>query len=217
MHVAHPSAVLHRLTTTFGLHEQPVMSIRNPIKRTAAHATLRAVIGTVCVVVIGSAAAWGQFLLADAPLSESSAWGGEAVVLSSAAESAPSASQSAKGASHTSASSNETELAKRVEALEETIRQMKAAAPAETLPSPKAEKKDDKKKDKSSADKKDAAIADECVPKKLDTIVKPTFTPTGRIYFDGVEYTDDPATKSFFHTDRDNELGFRTFRLGGRG
>jgi phosphate-selective porin OprO/OprP len=193
------------------------MSIRNQIQRTAARATLRAVIGTACVVVIGSAAAWGQLLVADAPLSENSVWDGEAVAVNSTTGSAPSASQPAKSASHTGASRNETELAKRVEALEETIRQMKVASSAESLPAPKAEKKEDKSKDKSAADKKDAAIVDECVPKKIDTIIKPTFTPTGRIYFDGVEYTDDPATKSFFHTDRDNELGFRTFRLGGRG
>ncbi len=114
---------------------------------------------------------------------------------------------------------NETDLAKRVAALEEYIRQMQAANNSESLPAPKGEKKKDEKadKDKAAKDKKDASIADECVPKKLDTIIKPTFTPTGRIYFDGVGYSDDPATKSAFHTDRDDELGFRTFRLGGRG
>jgi phosphate-selective porin OprO/OprP len=47
--------------------------------------------------------------------------------------------------------------------------------------------------------------------------VRPTFTPTGRFYFDGVGYDDDEATKAFFNTDRDDEFGFRTFRLGGRG
>jgi phosphate-selective porin OprO/OprP len=97
---------------------------------------------------------------------------------------------------------------------------MQAANAAESLPAPKDSKaKADAKtaKDKAAGDKKDAGIADECVPKKLDTIVKPTFTPTGRIYFDGVGYDDDPVAKSFFHTDRDDEFGFRTFRLGGRG
>ncbi len=101
-------------------------------------------------------------------------------------------------------SEDETELAKRVAALEEYIRQLKAASDAESLPPPKAEKKDEAK-------------VDLCVPKKIDTIVKPTFTPTGRIYFDGVTYDDDPDTTAFFNTDRDNELGFRTFRLGGKG
>jgi phosphate-selective porin OprO/OprP len=52
---------------------------------------------------------------------------------------------------------------------------------------------------------------------KVDTIVKPTFTPIGRIYFDGVIYDDDDETVEFFNTDRDNEFGFRTFRIGGRG
>jgi phosphate-selective porin OprO/OprP len=32
-----------------------------------------------------------------------------------------------------------------------------------------------------------------------------------------VTYDDDDATKEFFDTDRDDELGFRTFRVGGRG
>jgi phosphate-selective porin OprO/OprP len=55
----------------------------------------------------------------------------------------------------------------------------------------------------------------ECTP--VDVIVKPTFTPTGRVYFDGVTYDDDPETEAFFNTDRDNEFGFRTFRIGGKG
>src|SRR6185312_8856672 len=112
----------------------------------------------------------------------------------------------------------------RVAVLEEYIRQMQATNDnAESLPAPKEGKdktggKDKKdKQDKEAKDKKDASIAAECVPKKLEIISKPTFTPTGRIYFDGVGYDDDPATKSFFKTDRDDELGFRTFRIGGRG
>jgi phosphate-selective porin OprO/OprP len=103
-------------------------------------------------------------------------------------------------------------LARRVAALEEYIRQMKAAPSAETLPAPT--KKD---ANGSKADAKAEASAGECVPKKVDTIIKPTFTPLGRIYFDGVTYDDDPETEAFFDTDRDNELGFRTVRLGGRG
>jgi phosphate-selective porin OprO/OprP len=98
-------------------------------------------------------------------------------------------------------------LAKRVEALEKYIQQMKAA-PAEALPAPAK---------KESAEKKDEAKVAECVPKKVDTIIKPTFTPLGRIGFDGVTYDDGDATKEFFNTDRDNELGFRSFRIGGKG
>jgi phosphate-selective porin OprO/OprP len=106
-------------------------------------------------------------------------------------------------------------LAKRVAALEEYIRQMKAVPPAETLPAPKKETKDSKAETK--ADAKAEAGAGECVPKKVDTIIKPTFTPLGRIYFDGVTYDDDQEIEDFFNTDRDNELGFRTFRIGGKG
>jgi phosphate-selective porin OprO/OprP len=102
-------------------------------------------------------------------------------------------------------------LAKRVEALEQTIRQLKAAPPTEALPAPGKKDAQDKQ------DKKDAAVIGECVPKKIDTIVKPTFTPTGRIYFDGVTYDDDDDTTAFFNTDRDNEFGFRSFRIGGKG
>jgi hypothetical protein len=65
---------------------------------------------------------------------------------------------------------NDTDLAKRVAALEEYIRQMQAANNSESLPAPKGDKKKDEK-DKAAKDTKDNTIADECVPKKLDTIV----------------------------------------------
>ncbi len=99
-------------------------------------------------------------------------------------------------------------LAKRVEALEQYIRQQKGAAPAEALPAPA-------KTDPQEMN--DDAKAGECVPKRIETIVKPTFRPTGRIYFDGVTYDDDEDDAAFFNTDRNNELGLRTFRLGGKG
>ena len=106
------------------------------------------------------------------------------------------------------AQDNEAMLADRVEALERYIReQEKKAAAEEELPA-QSEKKDEKKEEK---------IIDVGVPKKVDVIVKPTFTPTGRFYFDGVTYDDDDETTEFFNTDRDNELGFRTFRIGGKG
>lgn len=95
-------------------------------------------------------------------------------------------------------------LAKRVEALEQTIRQLKSATPAETLPAPAK---------KESQDANDG----ECTPKKIDTIIKPTFTMHGRIPFDVVTYDDDPDVMAFFHTDRQDETGFRSFRLGGDG
>jgi len=181
----------------------------------------------------------GQLLAANAPLSDNYVWGIEVVagnepgyaetaasqpVLakptvneptdvqpasvqgspSSLAPNQPAANAASGPAAVPALSEDETELAKRVAALEEYIRQLKAASSAEALPPPKTEKKDEAK-------------VDECVPKKIDTIIKPTFTPTGRFYFDGVTYDDDPDTTAFFNTDRDNELGFRTFRLGGKG
>src|SRR5262245_20901460 len=107
----------------------------------------------------------------------------------------------------TELSPNEAALARRVEALERILRErgldgVEQAAGEEQLPD-KPNKKDDK--------------PDPTLPKKIDIITKPTFTPIGRIYFDGVTYTDDEATKEFFSTDRDNELGFRIFRIGGKG
>jgi phosphate-selective porin OprO and OprP len=117
-----------------------------------------------------------------------------------------------------SPSPSEAELAKRVEALETYIRQMKTANAVEPIPPPKAGKADDKgATDTAASDVQDATQLEECVPKRIDTISRPTFTPTGRFYFDGVTYGDDPETKEFFNTDRDNEFGFRTFRIGGRG
>ena len=109
------------------------------------------------------------------------------------------------------ASDDPAALAKRVEALEQYIQQLKSAPPAEALPTPAKKDAQDKQ------DKKDAAAIGECIPKKIDTIVKPTFTPTGRIYFDGVTYDDDDDAAAFFNVDRDNELGFRSFRIGGKG
>jgi phosphate-selective porin OprO/OprP len=58
---------------------------------------------------------------------------------------------------------------------------------------------------------------DSSCPKQVDILIKPTFSPTGRIYLDGVSYDDDDATTDFFNTDRNNEFGFRTFRIGGKG
>jgi phosphate-selective porin OprO/OprP len=98
-------------------------------------------------------------------------------------------------------SESEASLAQRVEALERYIHdqeRVRSAAVQEDLPEGETEPP------KAS-----------CT--ELEPIVKPTFTPIGRIYFDGVIYDDDDETAEFFDTDRDNELGFRTFRIGGRG
>ncbi len=99
-------------------------------------------------------------------------------------------------------------LAQRVAALEQYIQQQQSATRAESLPPPT----------KSTApDNQEATPLTGCVPTKIDTIVKPTFQPMGRITFDGVTYDDDDATKDFFDTDRNNELGFRSIRIGGKG
>jgi phosphate-selective porin OprO/OprP len=100
----------------------------------------------------------------------------------------------------------ETSLAERVGALEQYIREQEAAKGAPDEPQPGAPAS------KASATE---ALQSECT--RQDIIVKPTFTPTGRIYFDGVVFDDDDETADFFNTDRDNEVGFRTFRIGGRG
>jgi phosphate-selective porin OprO/OprP len=91
----------------------------------------------------------------------------------------------------------ELALAARVAALEKTLNSLQTAAAEEPLPAG------------------GAAPLDEC--QQLDVIVKPKFDMTGRIYFDGVTYGDDEATKEFFNTDRDDEFGLRTFRLGAKG
>ncbi|HVT28706.1 MAG TPA: porin, partial [Lacipirellulaceae bacterium] len=98
-------------------------------------------------------------------------------------------------------------LAKRVEALEQYIEREKSARSLDSMsPTAKSE----------AADSSDAAPG-VCVPTKIDTIGRPTFEPLGRITFDGVTYDENDATKEFFNTDRDNELGFRSLRIGGRG
>jgi phosphate-selective porin OprO/OprP len=96
----------------------------------------------------------------------------------------------------------ETSLAQRVAALERYIEEQKSvtAAAAEEESRPEGEY---------------ATPKDMC--KELEPIVKPTFTVHGRIPFDIVTYDDDSATGAFFNTDRDNETGFRSFRLGGDG
>jgi phosphate-selective porin OprO and OprP len=132
---------------------------------------------------------------AQTPVSDNYAWDKNVVDGTTTAAEPPAAEQS---------------LAKRVEALEHYIQQQqKAPALAtETLPAPA---KKEAKEDKASSP------TGECVPKKVDTIIKPTFQLTGRIYFDGVTYDDDDAVTEFFNTDRDNEFGLRQFRLGAKG
>jgi hypothetical protein len=102
--------------------------------------------------------------------------------------------------------SAEPSLEQRVAELEQYIRELEAEreSPDESLPDAPASKAAENE-----------VAKDECT--RQDIVVKPTFTPIGRIYFDGVIYDDDDETADFFNTDRDNELGFRTFRIGGRG
>jgi phosphate-selective porin OprO and OprP len=138
------------------------------------------------------------------PISENYAWDTDVVANNGPATGRP-------GAEETHSKQPRVEdaasLAKRIEALEQTVRQLKSAASAEALPAPK----------KDSKDIVAEAAAGGCTPKKIDTIIKPTFTPLGRIGLDGVTYDDGDATKEFFNTDRDNEFGFRSFRIGGKG
>jgi phosphate-selective porin OprO/OprP len=108
----------------------------------------------------------------------------------------------------TTAGDDAASLAQRVAALEQYIQRQKSATSTEALPPPVM---------KTDPGNKESTSSLECVPMKIDTIVKPTFQPMGRISFDGVTYDDGDATKEFFHTDRENELGFRSARIGGRG
>jgi phosphate-selective porin OprO and OprP len=136
----------------------------------------------------------------QAPLSDNYTWDKNVVASGEPA--------SGEAAPTNSADNDPASLAKRVEALEQYIRQQKTTAPAESLPVPA-------KKD--AQESTDDAKLGECVPKKIDTIIKPTFTMHGRIPFDVVTYDDDPDVMAFFHTDRQDETGFRSFRLGGDG
>jgi phosphate-selective porin OprO/OprP len=94
-------------------------------------------------------------------------------------------------------------LADRVEALERAMREKETtAAPAEEeLP-------------KKPAD--EAAKKEECL-KEVDIIAKPVVQLRGRIFVDGISYDDDDDTATFFGTDRENEFGFDTVRLGASG
>jgi phosphate-selective porin OprO and OprP len=150
---------------------------------------------------------------AQSPLADNYAW--EKNVVGSGEPTLAGPATAAQGSGDTSSSKPAADdpaaLAKRVEALELYIKQLNAAASSETLPSPAKKDAQDKQ------DKTDAAAIGDCVPKKIDTIVKPTFTPSGRISFDGVTYDENQASEDFFNADRDNELGFRSFRIGGKG
>lgn len=116
------------------------------------------------------------------------------------------------------AQSTESDLARRVAALEDYIRQIQAANGGETLPPPKPGNTTPKDHaDQNAVAPISPSIAPECIPKTIEPITKPTFIPIGRIVFDGVAYDDDAADMAFFHTDRADELGFRSFRIGGKG
>jgi len=98
-----------------------------------------------------------------------------------------------------SAAPTETEaaLAARVAALEQTLQGIQTAAVQEPLPVGPG------------------VVQDTCEP--LEIIVKPTYKWRGRLYIDGVMYDDDNATAQFFNTDRENEFGFDTARIGVEG
>ncbi len=105
-------------------------------------------------------------------------------------------------ADKSNAVSPEPSLAERVAALERSLQQQQAkqSASDETLPD--------------AATKK---LPDECTPKRIDIIEKPTYKWRGRIFVDGISYDDDDDTADFFGTDRENEFGFDTARLGVQG
>lgn len=87
----------------------------------------------------------------------------------------------------------EMPLADRVAALEQSVQEMQ------------------------SVDEEDAEVAAACLPKQIPIIDKPTYKLRGRMFIDGVTYDDDDATAAYFNTDRENEFGFDTVRLGLQG
>jgi phosphate-selective porin OprO/OprP len=176
-----------------GIHNKPA---RNMGRRQAVWARLLA-LAAVPVSMLDpsiSVADEPPQYVAAAPLSDylagQDSWGDPAVALAPASKAGGPISQ-------------EASLAQRVEALEQYIREQEAKTREAEEGLPAAERK--------------TGAANECAPKKVDILVKPTFQPLGRIYFDGVVYDDDNEAADFFATDRNNELGFRTFRIGGKG
>jgi phosphate-selective porin OprO/OprP len=97
----------------------------------------------------------------------------------------------------TAPTATETALAARVAALEQTLQGIQTAAAEEPLPAGPG------------------TLQDTCQP--LEIVVKPTWKWRGRLYIDGITYDDDNATKQFFDTDRENEFGFDTARIGVQG
>ena len=98
---------------------------------------------------------------------------------------------------------DENSLAKRVEALERYIRdqeQVKSASAQESLPEAPV---DD--------------VTAGCVPTQIEIIERPTYKWRGRMFIDGISYDDDDDTSAFFDTDRENEFGFDTVRIGVQG
>ena len=191
--------------------EMPLMITRHHTSRLAGLISFAALIALLPVTAMGQALNGPQTNTqpmpepVESPLSNNYVWDKHVAAL----EPTP-AGQAAtvKGSGDISLSKppadDDASLAKRVESLEQTIRKLKATTPGEQLPAPA-------KKDSQDT------TNDECIPKKTDTIIKPTFTAHGRISFDVVTYDDDPDVEEYFNTDRDNETGFRTIRLGGDG
>ena len=108
-------------------------------------------------------------------------------------------------------------MAQRVAALEQYIQQHQAAGAVESLPSPPGENKESKGSPLHGPDQEATAAywlhpEEDRYDRQAD-VSRPWDGST----FDGVTYDDDDATKDFFDTDRNNELGFRSFRIGGKG
>jgi phosphate-selective porin OprO/OprP len=85
-------------------------------------------------------------------------------------------------------------LDQRVAALERTLRQLESREEEEVadLPNPRT-------------------------PLQIAIVEKPTHKLRGRIYTDGIMYDDDDDIVALFGTDRENEFGFDTVRLGVQG
>ena len=102
----------------------------------------------------------------------------------------------------TSPGGDEASLAQRVAALEATLRDIEA----------REEEEEEEEEQEDSA-----ALPLPSMLKQVDLIEKPTYKWRGRIFTDGIVYDDDDETVEEFGTDRENEFGFDTARIGVQG
>lgn len=147
-------------------------------------------------------AAWGCSLSLVIPLA--AAWAAAPITPASAqtyfappvpTSSASSFGQGLQNGAYDTAAEQDLTLSQRVTALEQHLRNLAA----------------------SEEEEEEEEVADPFGLKRIDIITRPTWRWRGRLYIDGIGYNDDGATAAFFGTDRKNEFGFDTARIGVQG